>query len=65
MYYFQILRDPNSALEMLHLDNNTSFTDEGVAILANALVHNDRLRVLNISSNENVTEAGWTAFSSS
>ena len=60
---FQILRDPNSALEILHLDNNTSFTDEGIAILANALVHNDRLRVLDISSNANVTEAGWTAFS--
>jgi Ran GTPase-activating protein (RanGAP) involved in mRNA processing and transport len=54
---FRLLRNPNFALEELHLRCN-HITDEGLANLANALETNSRLRELDLGSNNDVTDAG-------
>ena len=57
-----VLRNPMSVLEELDLSLN-SINDGAVASFAGALVANNRLRVLYLSNNSLVTQAGWETFS--
>ncbi len=59
---FQLLWDPDSALEKLCLLND-SFTDEIIFALAIALANNSKLRELDLDQNTHVTPVGWVALS--
>ena len=56
------MANPESRLEKINL-NATNIEDEGAATLAESLRNNQRLTWLLLGSN-NITEAGWSAFSS-
>eukprot|EP00579_Thalassiosira_antarctica_P013627 CAMPEP_0201938610 /NCGR_PEP_ID=MMETSP0903-20130614/41659_1 /ASSEMBLY_ACC=CAM_ASM_000552 /TAXON_ID=420261 /ORGANISM="Thalassiosira antarctica, Strain CCMP982" /LENGTH=652 /DNA_ID=CAMNT_0048479899 /DNA_START=124 /DNA_END=2079 /DNA_ORIENTATION=+ len=57
-----ILLNPHTVLENLCL-SSCGMNDETVSSIANALTNNCRLRELRLSSNNDVTAAGWEAFS--
>ncbi len=59
---FQPLRTPGCFLESLLL-NDVGLDTDAVIVLANALINNDRLRVLELQYNSDVSASGWTAFS--
>ena len=58
-----LLRCTTTQLKALNLDNN-DIDDEGVEVLASALVNLNQLQELNLDSNSSITIKGWRAVAS-
>ena len=55
-----VLRNPTLVLEELYMGNNI-LNDQVIVSLADALTHNNKLRVLDLSNVAGLTELGWNA----
>jgi hypothetical protein len=58
---FQLLLNPDCALEILDL-NNVGLNNDSIMCLRNALANNFRLRELRLTGNHDVTTYGWVNF---
>jgi len=56
-----LLRGPNAVLDVLHL-SQAGLDDEGVKIIANAMVESNSLKSLHLYFNEDITAYGWQDF---
>lgn len=59
--FAQCLRNPDSALEELNLEN-AGVDSEGAAMFGKALSVNTRLKILNLGFNDRITDEGWEKF---
>ena len=61
-FFSATLANPSSGLEKLDLDY-CGINDAAIEALTNALVNNSKLKVINLSQNNQITNAGWEMLS--